>query len=252
MTDWVRKGMISFSIATSKVEKELLNQRSEELDRNRESMVSPYHRNQLAEDLVNGQLTTRVQEFRKQHYMLLRESEKYNFKWGKDGDFELLTESEVKARRNGKGDPYDSYDVEVTVDNKSISSGILESSTVRPIKIQRGVFPKYRIEEYTDTVLIRDIDGKNKLVEFYIPKNQYQDQTLLKEIELLKTNPKVNDFVNITNLNFTTPGGAGMRFSYKFLALSKVVEYNGNYIVKMFAEQTEDPRWIGEDFMLTD
>jgi hypothetical protein len=249
---WVKKGVVSFSLASGRVEKDLLNQKSQELDNARDAQISPYYRNQLMQDLKEGRVTQRVKEFRAKHYLILKESEKYKLKWGKDGDFELLTEEEVKASKNAKGDPFDNYPVEITVDNKAISKGIFEESKVRPIKVRRGVFPRHRIEEHCETVLIRDIDGKNKLIEFYIPNGQYANRSILKEVEYLKNNPRVNDFVNITNLSFTTPGGDMLQFEYKMLAFDKVVEYNGNYIVKMFAECTTDGRWAAEKYMLND
>jgi hypothetical protein len=36
------------------------------------------------------------------------------------------------------------------------------------------------------------------------------------------------------------------------LAFDKIVEYNNNYIIKMFAEVIEDGRWVGEKYMLND
>ena len=203
-------------------------------------------------DLKQGKLTQEVQQFREHHYKVLQASEKYKFKWGKQGDFQILSENEVKASKNAKGDPFDSYEVEITIDNKSISSGLLEDSSVRPIKVQRGVFPKHKIEDNTETVLVRNIDGKNKLIEFYIPNNQYQDKGVLREVESLKRNPGVTDSVNIANMNFTTPGGDMLQFEYKMLAFDKVVEYNGNYIVKMFAECITDGRWAAEKYMLNE
>jgi hypothetical protein len=248
---WVKKGMVSFALATNKVEQDTLNQTSKELDNHRNSQVSPYHRNQLMADLKAGKLTEAVKEFRAKHYLLLKESEKFKAKWGKDGDFQLLSEEEIKRNKNAKGDPFDSYVVEVTVDNSVISGGLLtENSSTRPIKVRRGVFPRHRIEEYADNVLIRDIDGKNKLIEFYIPNNQYQDKYVLREVQHLQKNPTVTDFVNITNMSFTTPGGDMLQFEYKMLAFDKVVEHNGNYIVKMFAECLVDGRWAGEKYML--
>jgi len=248
---WVKKGIVSFALATGKVEKDTLNQTSKELDNHRDAQVNPYYRNQLMADLKAGKLTEAVKEFRAKHYLLLKEAEKFKVRWGKDGDFELLSEDEIKRNKNAKGDPFDSYVVEVTVDNREIQGGLLtEGKSSRPIKVRRGVFPRHRIEEYSDNVLIRDIDGKNKLIEFYIPNNQYQDKYVLREVQHLQKNPQVSDFVNITNMSFTTPGGDMMEFEYKMLAFDKVVEYNGNYIVKMFAECTLDGRWAGEKYML--
>lgn len=247
---WIKKGVVAFSLASNRVEKDVLNQKSDQLDGHNDAQVSPYYRNQLMADLKAGKLTEAVKEFRAKHYLVLKESEKYKAKWGRDGDFELMTEEEVKSRKNAKGDPFDTYEVEVTVDNRVINSGMFTENKVRPIKVRRGVFPKYKIEEYCDTVLVRDIDGKNKLVEFYVSKNERQNRFIINEVEHLKKNPQVTDFVNITNMNFTTPGGDMLQFEYKMLAFDKVVEYNGNYIIKMFAECTVDGRWAGEKYML--
>ncbi|MHA2403124.1 MAG: hypothetical protein ACXADH_09070 [Candidatus Kariarchaeaceae archaeon] len=247
---WIKKGVVAFSLAAGKVEKDSLNQTSKELESNRNAQINPYYRNQLMADLKAGKLTEAVKEFRAKHYMILKEAEKYKAKWGKDGDFQLIKEDDLSAYKNAKGDPFDNYVVEVTVDNKAISGGLLTEETTRPIKVQRGVFPRHKIEEHADTVLIRNIDGKNKLIEFYIPNNQYQDRYVLREVQYLQKNPQVSDFVNITNLSFTTPGGDMLQFEYKMLAFDKVVEHNGNYIVKMFAECIVDGRWAGEKYML--
>lgn len=247
---WVKKGVVAFSLATGKVEEETLKQRGKELDNHRDSITNPYIANQLMADLKAGKLTEAVKEFRAKHYMVLQEAEKYKAKWGKDGDFQLVKEEELSSYKNAKGDPFDDYVVEVTIDNSAKSKGLLNEGTVRPIKVKRGVFPRHKIEDYCDNVLVRDIDGKNKLIEFYIPNNQYQDKYVLREVHHLQKNPKVTDFVNITNMSFTTPGGDMLQFEYKMLAFDKVVEHNGNYVVKMFAECILDGRWAADKYML--
>lgn len=247
---WIKKGAVSFSLATTNVEKNALSQEANSLDEGTQN-VTPIGQNSLMNDLKQGHLTEQVKQFREHHYMVLKESEKFKAKWGKDGDFEMLNEEEVSRRKVAKGDPYDSYPVEVSVDNREVSSGIYESvSSTRRVKVRRGVFPKCKIEEHTDLVTIRDIDGKNKLVEFHISINKPENRLAILEARHLMTNPGVRDFNNITNLNFTTTGGNGLHFEYKMLAFDKVVEYNGNYIVKMFAEQVGEATWIGQKYML--
>jgi hypothetical protein len=218
----------------------------------KDAKVTPYYRNQLMQDLKEGKLTQRVKEFRAKYYLVLRESEKYKTKWGADGDFTLLTEEEIKSNRNAKGDPYDNYQVEVTVENRSLSNGLFEEQSSKTIKVQRGVFPKNKLEDYAELMLIRNIDNKNKLVEFYIPKYGDKSKSVINEINDITRNPRVTDFVNITNVSFITPGGNPLKFSYKMLAFDKIVEYNNNYIIKMFAEVIEDGRWVGEKYMLND
>jgi hypothetical protein len=250
MSSWIKRGMVSFALATAKMEEQALKQSDEGLGTG-DGVINPYHKNQLMSDLKEGRITQEVKEFREHHYKVLRSAEKFKVKWGNSGEVEVLSESEIKELKNAKGDPYDSYPVEVTVNNAALSKGVYETTQVRPIKVQRGVVPRTRIEEHSDLVLIRDIDGKNKLVEFYIP-NTIQNRSVLAEISNISSNPRVTDFVNITKLYFTTPGGEPLNFEYKMLAFDKVVEHNGNYIVKMFAECTQNGIWAAQKFMLND
>jgi hypothetical protein len=160
--EWLKKGAVTFSLAVGKLEKDLFAQNgSEDILAQNVGIVNPYIANQLMNDLKQGRLTQQVKEFRKKHYQILKESAKYKFK-----DGQLMSEQEVRQSRVSQGDPHDSYQVEVVFDNKSLGKSLFEEGEVRPMKIQRGVVPRHKIENYTSTVHIRDIDGKNKLIDF--------------------------------------------------------------------------------------
>lgn len=245
--DWIKKGAVTFSLAIGKLEKDLLAQNgSEDVLRANTSIVSPFIANQLMNDLKEGRLTQQVKEFRKKHYQILKESAKYKFK-----DGQLMTEQEVRQSRVTQGDPFDSYQVEVVFDNKPLGKSLFEEGVVRPMKIQRGVVPKFKLENYTSSVHVRNIDDKNKLIDFYIPKNA-ENASIIKEIETIRNNPRVTDLVNFTKMNFTTQDSEMLVFEYRMLAFDKIVEYNNNYIVKMFAECITDGRWLGEKYMVID
>lgn len=245
--NWVKKGMVVFSLATAKTEKDLLAQNdSDDILRNNNGIVNPYVSNQLMDDLKQGRLTQQVKEFRKQHYQILRESSKYKFKNG-----ELLSESEIKSMKITQGDPFDSYPVEVVFNNKMIDKSLFEDGGVRPLKIQRGVVPRHKIENYVSNLHVRSVDGNNKLLDFYIPKTS-ENQLVMSELEYLKNAKKISDLVNFTKAKFTTQDSEMLVFEYRMLAFDRVVEYNNNYIVKMFAECTVDGRWAAEKFMVID
>lgn len=249
---WVKKGIVSFSIATANVEKNALSQEANSLGEGNASVL-PMGQNQLMQDLKQGRLTQQVKEFRKHHYQVLKEAEKYKTRWGRDGDFEMLSEEEVLQRRVAQGDPYDNYRVEVSIDNRGTTKSLFEHDSItKPVKVKRGVFPNCRIEEYTDQIHVRDIDGKNKLIDFYISTTKPENRIAVLEARNLMANPGITDFNNITNLNFTTPGGDMLHFEYKMLAFDKVVEYNGNLIVKMFAEVTKNGEWAAQKYMIID
>jgi len=245
--DWIKKGMVTFSLALGKAEKDTFAQNgSEELLMNNSAVINPMVSHQLMQDLKEGRLTQQVKEFRKKYYEILRESSKYKFKNG-----ELLSEQEIRQSKVTQGDPFDSYQVEVVFDNKAVGVSLFEEGQVRPFKVQRGVVPRNKIESYASTVHVRHIDGNNKLIDFYIPKKT-ESTSLVQEIEQLTRNRKVTDFVNFTKMTFTTQDSEMLVFEYKMLAFDKVVEYNGNYIVKMFAECTTDGRWAAEKYMIID
>jgi hypothetical protein len=241
---WVKKGAVSFAMATGGVEKNALSQTGEDSGAGQLSAI-PMSQNQLMKDLKEGRVTQQVKEFRKHHYQVLQASEKFNVKWGKDGDFKVLTEEEVAVSRTTKGDPYDNYVVEVNIDNRSQAAGLLTEETFKPVKIGRNVNTSIRLEDSTDRVHVRDIDGTRKLIDFYIDDSP-ENRNAVLEARNLMVSPGITDFNNITNLSFTTPGGNMMMFEYRMLAFDKVVEYNGSYIVKMFAEVTKNGEWVAE------
>jgi hypothetical protein len=250
---WIKKGAVSFVMATGGVEKNALGQSGEDSDAGQLSAI-PMGQNQLMRDLKEGRLTQQVKQFRKHHYEVLQASEKYKAKWGKDGDFKMLTEEEIVSNRTAQGDPYDNYKVEVTIDNVAISKSLLEfeeKDMVRPIKVNRNVPSQCKIEESATKLHVRDIDGTRKLLDFYIDDSPENRRAVL-EARGLMSNPGITDFNNITNVNFTTPGGNMMMFEYKVLAFDKVVEYNGSFIVKMFAECTKNGEWAAEKYMIID
>jgi hypothetical protein len=243
--DWIKKGAVTFALSLGKVEKDFLAQNdSEDILNNNYGIVNPYIKNQLMQDLKEGNLTQQVKEFRKKHYQILKESAKYKFK-----DGQLLSEQEVRTMRVAQGDPFDSYPVEIAFDNKAIGVSLFESSTVRPLKVQRGVTPRHKIENYTSNIHVRTVEGNNKLLDFYIPKSS-ENQLIMNELENLKRTRKITDLVNFTKTSFTTQDSEMLVFEYRMLAFDKVVEHNNCYIIKMFAECTTDGRWAAEKYII--
>lgn len=245
--DWLKKGAVTFALGFGKVEKDAFAQNgAEDLLKNNIGITNPMVAHQLMQDLKEGKLTQQVKEFRKKHYEILRESAKYKFK-----DGQLMSEQEVRQSKVTQGDPYDTYQVEVVFDNKSMGKSLFEEGSVRPLKIQRGVVPRHKIENYVSTVHVRTIEGNNKLIDFYIPKIS-ENEVIVRDLEYIKRNPSVADVVNFTKMSFTTQDAEMLMFEYKMLAFDRVVEYNNNYIIKMFAEVTSDGRWAAEKYMIID
>ena len=247
---WVKKGAVTFMVGMKGMEEQALSQTGGDV-----SKTIPVGQNTLMRDLKEGRVTDQVKQFRKHHYEVLRESEKYKAKWGKDGDFKLLTEEEMKQSRTADGDPYDNYEVEIDIDNQPRSKSLFEfeeKDLVRPIKVNRNVDSRVKLEEVCRKLHVRDIDGTRKLLDFYVEQGDPKNRLANMECQNLINNPTITNFNNFTNVGFTTTGGNAMVFEYKVLAFDKVVKYNGDYIVKMFAEVTNKGTWIGEKYMIID
>jgi hypothetical protein len=246
--NWIKKGAVRFALATAGVEKNTLSQASEITGAGTGS-VRPVNQNQLMRDLKEGRVTQEVEQFRRHHYQVLQASEKYKARWGKDGDFKMMTEEEVRQSKVAQGDPYDTYKVEVSIDNTSQSTGLLSEEVVRPIKVDRTIDSGVKLEDVSHLINVRDINGTNKLVEFYITDSPENRRAVL-EARHLMTNPGITEFNNITNFSFVAGGHAMLQYEYRILAFDKVVNYNGSYIVKMFAECTNNGTWLAQKYML--
>lgn len=117
------------------------------------------------------------------------------------------------------------------------------------IQIIRNSFPRFYIERYTKKVNIRKINEKERLLEFYISKypNEY-DRTnylFIKEVKNLmeKGSERIN-FIEFNNVEFISENTLGtedfLYYNYEIKSFDKVVEFDGNYVIKFIAEVVVD------------
>jgi hypothetical protein len=262
---WVNNKMAVLSLAMSNVEKNALGQNSETLT----SDITQVRRNtqgQLADSLINGVLTKEVSELRWRTYKILRETENINSEitgYDEDG-MPIVSNKKVDGKRalkKVKIDNFDSYELEMVVDNSPITLGVgdvISSNYINvnetpeiisedtaslgeisgekyfgsyrshlPIKIIREYIPKFDIETYTKKLTIRKISENERLLEFYV--NKYPDQDnkrsilFLKEIEKALKNPRQCNMLGLKKVNFIT---------YKCIGVSDFLEFE--YDVKSF------------------
>lgn len=113
----------------------------------------------------------------------------------------------------------------------------------KPLKVIRNITPKFNIEDYTKKIIVRDIDDKNKLLELYVSK--YEDpykktsRLFLKELNKTKNNHLSTSLLEIIGINFITYKTIGCDdfkyFEYDNLVFDKIIEFDGNYVIKFKA-----------------
>ena len=128
------------------------------------------------------------------------------------------------------------------------------NKTEPQINITREYVPNFLIENFTKKINIRTIDGNKKLLEFYV--NKYPDEYnknskfFIKEIEkAIKLGPRNISFLDINEVEFITNKTLGaadlLHYSYKILNFDKIIEFDGNYVIKYISEVLID----GEDIL---
>tara|TARA_R110000796_G_scaffold11198_7_gene37415 strand:- start:11009 stop:11956 length:948 start_codon:yes stop_codon:yes gene_type:complete len=183
-----------------------------------------------------------------------------------------------------KLDPYDSYNVEMVTYNDDITKstaeafdlhgydaepgeafGVIGSTVVedsntlgkikfndmmdafkskKSIYIRREYKPKFELEKYCKKLIVRNIDGDTKLLEFYVSiyPDEYdrRSRLLLSEIKKCMKNPRISDIIEFEKVGFITDKvlGAddGLEFEYKIEKHDKIVEFGGFYVLKFIAK----------------
>lgn len=127
LKEWSKKRMVSMALAMSNVEKKSLSQTSEGLS----SDVTQTRRmseGQLADSLINGEITQEVMNLKWRTYKILKASEGVTAKIvGYDEDNMPITKVVKKDNKKGlkkiKLDEIDNFDLELVLDNSEIGFG---------------------------------------------------------------------------------------------------------------------------------
>ena len=115
----------------------------------------------------------------------------------------------------------------------------------KPIKVKRDFFPRFFIENFTKKLNIRNINGEERLLEFYVSK--YPEELKPNSRLFINQIKKAIDFglsgINMFEINeveFITHNTLGssdfLLYSYEVLKVDKIIEFDGNYVIKFKAK----------------
>ncbi len=279
LKNWLRNRAASIMIALSNVEKQSLAQSDE--GKGKTNVMQRLNGNSLGADLSQGKLTQQVVETRARYYKVLKESEKYRYKLHMDKKWGELTEEEyekcdveipentefnnqsnndkddsyyydssigvtnkidvLKARKNIVVDSIDSYEIEMSINNDEY----YDENEIREHKIliERDFRPRFEIEGFAKKLNVRKIEGKTKLLEFYLTKYPNIDDKkttlLLKEIERAIINPRASEMLEFKSVGFITYKDVAvsnyLEFQYEIISFDKIITYEGHYVIKFIA-----------------
>lgn len=126
----------------------------------------------------------------------------------------------------------------------------------KPILVYRKALVKFDIEKYTSKLIVRTISETEKLLEFYV--NMYPDEDnrtsrlFISEVKKAIANPRASNMLEIDEVGFITDNSIGapdfLEFQYKITSFDKIVEFNGNYVIKFKANAKVNGRSIIEEY----
>ena len=204
-------------------------------------------------DLMKEQVTEKVRELRHEMYFSERESYHYEYKGGglaeKKGLFDYSGEYE-----NSDGHKLSILQPNI-LDNGKLFEGknlkeilINATKTAREYKytisIERDFIPRFKLEEYTNRLVVKKIDDENVILDFYttIYNSQFNriHKPFLNEIERLKNGDLRSEIIDFKKASFISFNAYGtddlMFYSFKDFKFIGVTEFDGNYVLKFDAK----------------
>lgn len=125
-----------------------------------------------------------------------------------------------------------------------------------PIKIHRECLPKFEIETYTKKLHIRNMGGKERLLEFFVSMYPDEDnrrsRLFISDVKKAIQNSRTADMLDILKVGFITYKTLGvddfLEYQYEIKGFDKIIEFNGNYVIKFKAEVVVDGREILDEY----
>tara|TARA_R110000796_G_scaffold59710_2_gene137844 strand:+ start:6100 stop:7071 length:972 start_codon:yes stop_codon:yes gene_type:complete len=181
---------------------------------------------------------------------------------------EALSNEKITLHKDGedKEDREDRFDLVGTEKSKknlgeiSFEDMVSTMKSDKNITVHRSLRPKFEIEQYCNRLIVRGVDAKTKLLEFYI--TMYPDgfdrktRLLISEIKKINKNPRASDILDIEKVAFITNktiGAAnGMEYIYEIKNFHKMVEFNGHYVLKFMATPIVNGNFMTDIYRLED
>lgn len=227
--------------------------------------------NSVYADLLKGEVTQEVKEFR--HEMYYSERKSHDYEYGGNGravkknnvfgfgdTIEQSDGYKVRVIQDNHEDPsslmeFGIYHVgeEVFLDKKALMDFKTKDKRDFTIKITRDFMPSFRLEQYATKIVVKTVDKTHSILDVYVsayPKQfDKNSEIFLKKIGEIENGNVRSDIIDFSELEFITYGATGaddlLLFKYGDIKYKYSVRIDGNIILKFEAETIKD----GEDLI---
>jgi hypothetical protein len=216
-------------------------------------------------DMLKGEITQEVIELRHEMYFAERASKKYKYTGNGravkmndiikyNGDLETSDGLDISIVQENKEDvgsllDYEIYNIgnEVALGEKS--QGDLSKSKQKKftINIKRDFLAKFNIEQYTEKIVIKQLNDDESIIDIYV--NQYMKQfnnihkLFLKQIEQIYTGDIRNDIIEFNSLSFITNNAYGaedlLEYEFNNIQFENIIRFNEFYVLRFLGKNVK-------------
>lgn len=244
------------------------------------SVNKQIEKDSVSRDLLRGEVTKQVEELRYRTYLVDREAKKYDYfspfkaiKTEKDENKSVKYDKTDVIRTEKVDSKYMEYDksdglklitiqpVRRYVDNvlesieqieKEANGGDVEKARFKyeqekkyNIEIERDNNPRFKIEEYTTRLVVKEENKETDsyVLDFYVSKYPISDTIpaiyFVKECESIMNGYRKSDMLDILRVKFITSHAYKLddliEFRFDKIFFRDILEYDGHYILKFRA-----------------
>jgi hypothetical protein len=270
MFNWIKKKVISFLIAISKVDGSI---NIGSVNSDEAGMHQRHQEGLLAQSLVQGVMTQEVKELRWRIYKIMKHGQNVKSTiTGYDEDGMPITSSKKVNKSVISKYNVDSEDIEkfprkllMVIDNKELDLGLVEGfekamgseenislseyttafKGKKSLFVKRDFLPQFEIEKYTNKLLIHRISGGQFLLDFYVSKypdtDDRRSRMFISEVIKVRSGKRMSGVTDFKKVGFITHNNLGvedyLEFEFNVVKFDKVFEFNGSYVLRFIADE---------------
>lgn len=256
---------VAFSYGLKKTEDDILRQKASALS-GTNSIEQKVQMNQLAQDLLKGEVTQEVEMLRDRLYYVSDESKKFKVIIDTVG----TTKAFKKMTKANKPKVYEQegYEAAIIMDNNAIPSGVLDGlnavgsygiEDIYPLKFSyENNPPKFRLDSFSSKLVVRPgAENGDIRMDLYIPKFTDSTNRLEKlfdnEINKVKEGKRKAIHFDFQTVEFLSNKAYGVddlcKFKFKMLNLISIAEFDGKNVLTYEVEPVDNGDKITDKYI---
>jgi hypothetical protein len=216
-------------------------------------------------DMLKGEITQEVIELRHEMYFAERASKKYKYTGNGravkmndiikyNGDLETSDGLEISIVQENKEDigsllDYEIYNIgnEVALGEKSQGDLSKTKQKKFTINIKRDFLAKFNIEQYTEKIVIKQLNDDESIIDIYVYQYMKQFNNIhklfLKQIEQIYTGDIRNDIIEFNSISFITNNAYGaedlLEFEFNNIQFENIIRFNEFYVLRFLGKNVK-------------